>query len=178
MDFVSGPGFPDRRHGRRQRRRDRRRLCDRARQLPGPRALDDRGEGRRAPGPRSITEIPYQVPKGKLIEQIAALIADKKLPILADVRDESDAEIRIVIEPRSRTVDPQLLMDSLFRLTDLEARVPLNLNVLDARPHAAGDGPEGGAVGLARPPVRGAGPPRRSTGSRRSPTGSSCSKAI
>src|SRR3954463_474952 len=80
-----------------------------------------------------VSEIPYQVPKSKLIEQIAALIADKKLPILADVRDESDAEIRIVIEPRSRTVDPQMLMESLFRLTDLEVRVPLNMNVLDAR---------------------------------------------
>jgi topoisomerase-4 subunit A len=79
-----------------------------------------------------VTEIPYQVPKSKLIEQIAQLIADKKLPILADVLDESAEEIRIVIEPRSRTVDPELLMDSLFRLTDLEVRVPLNLNVLDA----------------------------------------------
>ena len=78
-----------------------------------------------------ISETPYQVQKGKLIEAIAALINDKKLPILADVRDESDAEIRIVLEPRSRTVDPQVLMDSLFRLTDLEVRVPLNLNVLD-----------------------------------------------
>ena len=79
-----------------------------------------------------ITEIPFQVQKGKLIEQIATLIAEKKLPILADVRDESDAEIRIVIEPRSRTVEPELLMDSLFRLTELETRVSLNLNVLDA----------------------------------------------
>ncbi len=79
-----------------------------------------------------IAEIPYQVPKSKLIEQIAALIADKKLPILADVRDESDSKIRIVIEPRSRSVDPQLLMESLFRLTDLEVRIPLNMNVLDA----------------------------------------------
>ena len=79
-----------------------------------------------------ISEIPFQVPKSKLIEQIAGLIADRKLPILADVRDESDAEIRIVIEPRSRTVDPVLLMESLFRLTDLEVRIPLNMNVLDA----------------------------------------------
>jgi topoisomerase IV subunit A len=79
-----------------------------------------------------ISEIPYQVPKNKLIEQIAALISDKKLPILADVRDESDARIRIVIEPRSRTIDSQLLKESLFRLTDLEVRVPLNMNVLDA----------------------------------------------
>jgi topoisomerase-4 subunit A len=80
-----------------------------------------------------ITEIPYQVPKSKLIEQIASLISDKKLPILADIRDESDEQIRIVLEPRSRTVEPGLLMDSLFRLTDLEVRVPLNMNVLDAQ---------------------------------------------
>ncbi|AEG48102.1 DNA topoisomerase IV, A subunit [Sphingobium chlorophenolicum L-1] len=79
-----------------------------------------------------VTQIPFQVQKSKLIEQIAALINDRKLPILADVRDESDEQIRIVIEPRGRTVDPDLLMDSLFRLTDLENRFPLNLNVLDA----------------------------------------------
>ncbi|HEX8642466.1 MAG TPA: DNA topoisomerase IV subunit A [Allosphingosinicella sp.] len=80
----------------------------------------------------AIGEIPYQVPKSKLIEQIAALVTDKRLPILADVRDESDAAIRIVLEPRSRTIDPDLLIESLFRLTDLEVRIPLNLNVLDA----------------------------------------------
>jgi len=79
-----------------------------------------------------VSEIPYGVQKGKLIEQVAGLINDKKLPILTDVRDESDAEVRIVIEPRSRTVDPQVLMDGLFRMTDLETRVSLNLNVLDA----------------------------------------------
>ncbi len=78
-----------------------------------------------------VSEIPYQVQKGKLIEDIAALINDKKLPILADVRDESDAVIRLVLEPRSRNVDAAVLMESLFRLTDLETRFPLNLNVLD-----------------------------------------------
>ncbi|MFW2851872.1 DNA topoisomerase IV subunit A [Sphingomonas sp. TX0543] len=78
-----------------------------------------------------VSEIPYGVQKGKLIEQIAALINDKKFPILSDVRDESDEVIRLVLEPRSRTVDPQVLMDGLFRLSDLETRVPLNLNVLD-----------------------------------------------
>ena len=78
-----------------------------------------------------ITEIPYQVQKSKLIEQIANLIGDKKLPILADVRDESDENIRIVLEPKSRTIDQGILMDSLFRLTDLENRFSLNLNVLD-----------------------------------------------
>ncbi len=78
-----------------------------------------------------VSEIPYQVQKSKLIEAIADLINDKKLPILADVRDESDEAIRIVLEPRARTVDADTLTESLFRLTDLEVRVPLNLNVLD-----------------------------------------------
>ena len=79
-----------------------------------------------------VSEIPYGVQKSKLIEQIAQLIADKKLPILADVKDESDEAVRLVLEPRARTVDPGLLLESLFRLTDLEIRFPLNLNVLDA----------------------------------------------
>ena len=79
-----------------------------------------------------VSEIPYGVQKGKLIEQIAALIGDKKLPILADVKDESDEKVRLILEPRARTVDPDLLLESLFRLTDLEVRFPLNLNVLDA----------------------------------------------
>jgi len=79
-----------------------------------------------------VSEIPYGVQKAKLIEQVAQLIADKKLPILADVKDESDEQVRLVLEPRARTVDPDLLLESLFRLTDLEVRFPLNLNVLDA----------------------------------------------
>ncbi|MEO0063533.1 MAG: hypothetical protein RLZZ08_2093 [Pseudomonadota bacterium] len=79
-----------------------------------------------------ISEIPYQVQKGKLIEQIAQAIADRKLPILEDVRDESDEQIRIVLVPKSRNVDPELLKESLYRLTDLETRFSLNLNVLDA----------------------------------------------
>ena len=79
-----------------------------------------------------VTEIPYGVQKGKLIEALAALVNDRKLPILADVRDESDAEIRLVIEPRSRAVDPHVLMESLFRMSELEVRVPLNMNVLGA----------------------------------------------
>src|SRR4051812_35795270 len=78
-----------------------------------------------------VTEIPYGVQKGKLIEGIADLINDKKLPILGDVRDESAEDLRIILEPRSRTVDADTLMESVFRLSDLEVRVPLNLNVLD-----------------------------------------------
>ena len=85
-----------------------------------------------------VSEIPYQVQKGKLIEQIAQLIADKKLPILEDVRDESDEAIRLVLVPRSRNIDPELLKESLYKLTDLEVRFGLNLNVLDAQP-----GPDG-----------------------------------
>src|SRR5947209_1859088 len=79
-----------------------------------------------------VSEIPYGVPKAKLIEQIAELIAEKKLPILADVRDESDEQVRLILEPRARTVDSDLLLESLYRLTDLEIRFPLNLNVLDS----------------------------------------------
>ena len=79
-----------------------------------------------------VSEIPYMVPKSKLIEQIAQLIADKKLPILEDIRDESDEQIRLVLIPKSRNVDPDLLKESLYKLTDLENRFGLNLNVLDA----------------------------------------------
>jgi topoisomerase IV subunit A len=79
-----------------------------------------------------ISEIPYMLPKGKLIEQVAQAISDRKLPILEDVRDESDEQVRIVFVPKSRNVDPELLKESLYRLTDLESRFTLNLNVLDA----------------------------------------------
>ncbi|UHD43761.1 DNA topoisomerase IV subunit A [Aureimonas altamirensis] len=77
-----------------------------------------------------VTQIPYMVQKSRLIEKIADLLTARKLPLLADVRDESAEDVRIVLEPRSRTVDPELLMESLFRLTDLESRIPLNMNVL------------------------------------------------
>src|ERR671917_1085512 len=77
-----------------------------------------------------VTEIPYGIPKSRLIEKIAELLQERKLPLLADVRDESAEDVRVVLEPRSRTVDPTILMESLFRLTELEARVSLNLNVL------------------------------------------------
>jgi topoisomerase-4 subunit A len=78
-----------------------------------------------------VTEIPYQVQKGKLIERIAEIINAKKLPILEDVRDESADDVRIVLEPRTGNVPAELLMEQLFRQTDLEIRFPLNLNVLD-----------------------------------------------
>ena len=77
-----------------------------------------------------VTEIPYLVQKSRLIEKIAELITSRKLPLLADVRDESAEDVRIVLEPRNRTIDPALLMESLFKLTDLESRLSLNMNVL------------------------------------------------
>ncbi|HJO71528.1 MAG TPA: DNA topoisomerase IV subunit A [Rhodospirillales bacterium] len=80
----------------------------------------------------AVTEIPYQVQKERLIEKLAELLAAKKLPLLANVRDESDTEVRIVLEPKNRSIDAEMLMEQLFRLTDLEVRVGLNMNVLDA----------------------------------------------
>ena len=77
-----------------------------------------------------VTEIPWLVQKGRLVEKLAELINEKKLPLVADVRDESAGDIRLVIEPRSRTVDAGLLMESLFKLSELESRIPLNMNVL------------------------------------------------
>ena len=77
-----------------------------------------------------ITEIPWLVQKSRLVEKLAELINEKKLPLVADVRDESAEDIRLVIEPRSRSVDAELMMESLFKLTELEARIPLNMNVL------------------------------------------------
>jgi topoisomerase-4 subunit A len=79
-----------------------------------------------------VTEIPYQVQKSKLIEKIAELLQAKKLALLADVRDESDENVRVVLEPKSKTVDAKVLMESLFRNTELETRFALNMNVLDA----------------------------------------------
>ncbi|MEC7585287.1 MAG: DNA topoisomerase IV subunit A, partial [Pseudomonadota bacterium] len=79
-----------------------------------------------------VTEIPYQVQKSRLIERMADMLQAKKLPFLADIRDESAEDLRIVLEPKSRRLEPEVVMESLFKLTDLETRVPLNLNVLDS----------------------------------------------
>ena len=79
-----------------------------------------------------VTAIPYQVQKSRLIEKMAELLNAKKLPMLADIRDESAEDLRLVLEPKSRRLDPAMMMESLFHLTDLETKVPLNLNVLSA----------------------------------------------
>ena len=80
----------------------------------------------------AVTEIPFQVAKGRLLEKSGELIANKKLHLCGDIRDESTEDVRIVIEPKSRNVEPAHLMESLFRNTDLEIRIPMNLNVLNA----------------------------------------------
>jgi topoisomerase-4 subunit A len=87
-------------------------------------------EGSRGTWVIVITEIPWLVQKSRLVEKIAELLNEKKLPLVGDVRDESADDVRLVIEPKSRTVDPELMMESLFRLTELESRISLNLNVL------------------------------------------------
>lgn len=79
-----------------------------------------------------VTEIPYQVQKSKLIEQIATLLKDKKIPLIGNIRDESTQDIRLIIEPRDRNCDPNIIMESLFKLTSLENRIQLNMNVISS----------------------------------------------
>ena len=95
------------------------------------RARWEKEEGSRGTYQIVVTEIPYQVQKSKLIERIAEMLEQKKLPLLDDIHDESAEDIRIVLTPKSRTVEPEILMEQLFRASDLEARIPLNMNVLD-----------------------------------------------
>jgi len=87
-------------------------------------------EGNRGAWNAVVTEIPYGVQKSRLIEKLAELVNEKKLPLLADVRDESTDDVRVVLEPRSRSVDPNVMMESLFRMSELEARFAMNMNVL------------------------------------------------
>ena len=95
------------------------------------RARWEKEEGSRGTYQIVVTEIPYQVQKSKLIERIAELLELKKLPLLDDIHDESAEDIRIVLTPKSRVVEPEILMEQLFRASDLEARISLNMNVLD-----------------------------------------------
>jgi topoisomerase IV subunit A len=129
LDFVQGPDFPTggvivepRSSIKETYRSGRGSFRLRARW-----AVEDLGRGQ---WQIVVTEIPYQVQKGKLIERIAEIINAKKIPILADVRDESAEDVRIVLEPRSRTVDPAVLMEMLFKTSDLETRFAMNMNVL------------------------------------------------
>jgi len=95
------------------------------------RARWEKEEGNRGAWQIVVTEIPYQVQKSKLIERVAELLEQKKLPLLDDIHDESAEDIRIVLTPKTRTVEPDILMEQLFRASDFEARIPLNMNVLD-----------------------------------------------
>ena len=130
LEIRQGAGLPDRwRHRRHARSRSRRPTppgavrsgCARAGAPKTPVA---------APTVVVISEMPWLVQKSRLVEKLAELLNDKKLPLVADVRDKSAEDVRLVIEPRSRTVDAELLMESLFKLTELESRIPLNMNVL------------------------------------------------
>jgi topoisomerase IV subunit A len=129
MDFVQGPDFPT---GGiiiepRPAIKEAYRTGKGSIRLRARWATEDLGRGQ---WQIVVTEIPYQVQKSKLIERIAELINAKKIPILADVRDESAEDIRLILEPRARSVDPGVLMESLFRNSDLETRFALNMNVL------------------------------------------------
>ena len=129
LDFVPGPDFPT--GGILVEPRES--LLETYRTGRGPMRLRSKWEIEDLPRGLwqiVVTEIPYQVQKSKLIEKIAELIQLKKLPILADVRDESAEDIRLVLEPRAKTVDPTVLMETLFRMSDLEVRFNLNLNTL------------------------------------------------
>lgn len=129
LDFVPGPDFPT--GGILVEPRDS--LLETYKTGRGPMRLRSKWEIEELPRGLwqiVITEIPYQVQKSKLIEKIAELIQLKKLTILADVRDESAEDIRLVLEPRAKTVDPTVLMETLFRMSDLEVRFNLNLNTL------------------------------------------------
>ncbi|RTL90059.1 MAG: DNA topoisomerase IV subunit A [Hyphomicrobiales bacterium] len=129
LTFVQGPDFPtggvivDRRED----------IVEAYRTGRGSfrvRARWTKEEGQRGGWVAVVTEIPYGVQKSRLIEKLAELIAERKLPLVADVRDESAEDVRIVFEPRTRNIDPALMMETLFKLSELEARFSLNMNVL------------------------------------------------
>ena len=94
------------------------------------RARWEKEEGQRGMWQVVVTQIPYMIQKSRLIEKIAELLNEKKLPLVADIRDESADDVRLVIEPRNRAVAPAVMMEQLFRATELETRFPMNMNVL------------------------------------------------
>ncbi|SIQ76489.1 MULTISPECIES: DNA topoisomerase IV subunit A [Acidiphilium] len=131
LDFVRGPDFPT--GGELVEDRETLRLAyETGRGSLRVRARWSRSDLKGGMWQIVVTEIPYQVQKSRLIEQVAELLAEKKLPLLGDIRDESTEHVRIVLEPKSRTVDPDMLMASVFRATALETRFSMNMNVLDA----------------------------------------------
>ena len=176
-EIRPGPGFPDRRHHRR--------VADAIAEAYRPAAARSacaragtRKTAAAAPGSIVVTEIPYLVQKSRLIEKIAELLNEKKLPLLADIRDELAEDIRIVIEPKSRTVDPAAA-DGIAVQAD-RAREPHSAEHerADQGQGAAGDGPRRVPARMARPSPRRAGAPLQASPRRRSSTGSKCSAAI
>ena len=130
VEMGQGSGFPDRRHRRRFQGEHRGSLCHRARLVPRPRQVEA-GRGRaRHLGDRRSPKFPSWCRNPGWSRRSPNFSNEKKLPLVGDVRDESAEDVRLVIEPKSRAVDPELLMESLFRLTELESRIPLNINVL------------------------------------------------
>ena len=177
-EIRAGSGFPDRRHRRRSAGGDRRGLY-----APGAaRSACARAGRRRTPGAAPIRSSSPKSPgwcrSRGWSSSIAELINEKKLPLVADVRDESAEDVRLVIEPRARTVDPALMMESLFKLTELESRIPLNMNVLVKGRIPKVIGACRGAARMARPPPRRAGAPLALPARGRSSTGWKCWAAI
>ena len=121
-----------------------------------------------------ITQIPWLVQKGRLIEKLAELLSERKLPLVGDIRDESAEDIRVVIEPKSRNVDDAMMMESLFRLSELESRIPLNMNVLVEGPGAAGAVARARRCGSGSTIAATCWAGARATGSRRSRSGWRC----
>ena len=177
LKYVKGPDFPtggvivDHAGG------NRRGLYHRPRLVPRARALGTRKTPAAAPITIVITEIPWLVQKSRLVEKLAELINEKKLPLVADVRDESAEDVRLVIEPRSRTVDAELLMESLFKLTELESRIPLNMNVLVKGRIPQVLGLAEALARMARPPARRAAAPLQAPAGARSSIAWKCSAA-
>ena len=174
LELRAGPGFPDRRHHRRQPGGDRRGLWTGRGALPRPGALGEGGHRPRRLDHRRHRDSLRRAEVAADREDRPSFCRSKKLPLLADIRDESAEDVRIVLEPRARTVDPAILMESLFRLTELESRIPLNMNVLVGRQGAEGAWPRRSAARMARPSPRGAGaplapPPRRDREAPRNP---------
>ena len=124
-----------------------------------------------------VTEIPYQIPKARLVARIAELLQAKKLPLLADVRDELAEDVRLVLEPKSRSIDPVLLMEQMFKLTELETRVPPQHERADPRPGAERAEPSPGAFANGSTTGKKCWSAARSIASPRSTTGSRCSTA-
>ena len=160
-EMGQGPGLPDRRHHRRFQGERSRRPMSPAAARSAPARAGCRKRARAAPGSSSSPKFPGWCRSRGWSRRSPSCSNEKKLPLVGDVRDESAEDVRLVIEPKSRTVDPELLMESLFRLTELESRIPLNLNVLMKGKVPKVRGPCRVPARMARPSARRADPPHQ-----------------